>query len=190
MASWRIALLFLCLLTLSGCVERISIEKKLQPSLTCKGFALYFPEGNSWLPYQKKVPIDPDEWEEATALLTYDQTIEHQIYVYRLTYVGQKILNDFDLDQEKAEATDPAVSMCNDKDDTDTNDNDNNNNDDDSQNDDTESDTQPLVRTVQITHFLKTGIRFPRFQHIRLRYYRYAPLLFEWVAPIRVCPYL
>lgn len=191
MTPWRI-ILSLTLFTLAGCAGYTSIEKKLEPSLACKGFILYFPEEGSWRPYQRKVPVDPDDWDEAIAVLTYDETIAHQTYIYRLTYRAKDAL----LNQ---------VSPCDDIQDDGLNNQDNSDNDDDSNDvakdeedterdsDNTDDDSSPQTvdpMLVQITHFLKTTLRFPRFQHVRIRYFRYAPLLFEWTAPIRVCPFL
>ena len=187
MTFWRTAT-SLALLILSGCAGYTSIEKKLIPSLACKGFVLYFPEEGSWRPYQKKVPTDPDDWEETLAVLTYDETIAHQTYVYRLTYRAKDAgLNQVTPDDPQDDS-DAQDKDDNDGDDGKETDDDTSKDSDASDQDDNTQSPEPTL--VQITHFLKTTLRFPRFQHVRVRYFRYAPLLFEWTLPLRICPFL
>ena len=128
------------LLILTGCTHREPIAKKLAPSLACKGFTLYYPESKSHIPYQETLPDDLAEWEEVTALLSYDETLERCKY-------------DKDADN-------------------------------------TEDAKEEEQTTVHITHFLTTAIPFPRLQRIRIRYYKYAPLMFEWISLLKVCPRL
>jgi hypothetical protein len=189
MTLWHMTL-SLALFALAGCAGYTSIEKKLEPSLACKGFVLYFPEEGSWRPYQKKIPADPDDWEEALAVLTYDETIAHQTYVYRLTYRAK----DAELNQivPHDDTQDDEDGGDDEEQDKSGNDNDSSTDDSASKEDEKASEDTPKTEPtlVQITHFLKTTLRFPRFQHVRIRYFRYAPLLFEWTSPLRVCPFL
>jgi hypothetical protein len=151
------------LLGLMGCVHRESIEKKLTPALECRGMELYFPKDNSRDPYRETCPDDLAPWEETSALLTYDSTLSHRTYLYRLSYTATL-----------AEEGDEAPKDDDDK-------------ESDGDKDDKKTSTPDRHH---ITHFVKTHIPFPRFQTVKIRYYKHAPLLFEWVSDLEMCPTL